>query len=187
MILTSEPEIIVAGGTADWTKRLPDYPPSAGYTIKYEFRGPSTLDITGTTQDDNTYAVHITPVQSAALQAGLYVYRLWALLGTNKYWVGDGRLQVDPDFSTLASYDGRTKARRILDAVDACLENKATTDQYQFVINGRELRRYHVAELISLREYYAVMVQQENLRERVKAGKSIFRHVQVKFTGRGNV
>ena len=56
--------------------------------------------------------------------------------------------------SIAAGHDARSHVQRVLDAIEAVLEKRATLDQEQYRINNRELRRTPIADLLKLRDRY---------------------------------
>ena len=60
-----------------------------------------------------------------------------------------------PDIAQLAAgHDARSHVQRVLDAIEAVLEKRATLDQERYRINNRELVRTPVADLLKLRDRY---------------------------------
>ena len=65
-----------------------------------------------------------------------------------------------PDIAQLAAgHDARSHVQRVLDAIEAVLEKRATLDQEQYRINNRELRRTPIADLLKLRDRYRMELQ----------------------------
>lgn len=59
------------------------------------------------------------------------------------------------------STDDRTENERILDAINATIENRATSDQQYYMIGTRQLHRIPIAELRLLRSTYITAVRRE--------------------------
>jgi hypothetical protein len=63
--------------------------------------------------------------------------------------------------ATTGPVDARTMNERILDAVLATLEKTASKEQQRYVVDGRELERWPLAELERLASRYRSLVAQE--------------------------
>ncbi|MTH79413.1 hypothetical protein [Paracoccus aestuariivivens] len=112
---------------------------------------------------------------------GRYVWALRALRGSDVIEYQTGDLLIGADIASLTSgFDGRSHARRVLEAVEAVLENRASIDQERYSINNRELWRTPVADLLMLRSRYRDEVRREE--QAVNGGQSLLgRQVKVRF------
>jgi hypothetical protein len=72
--------------------------------------------------------------------------------------------------TAAAGFDGRSHARKVLDAIEAVMEDRATVDQKRVQINGRELERFPITDLIKLRQTYQFEVAREENAARLAAG-----------------
>lgn len=124
--------------------------PITAYTFKVSLRGPSTQDITGTVTGDSITFDMLIPV------AGMYRYTLLAI-DTNQIrtLIESGDLVVTPDPTAIEDgQDLRSHAKKVLDAIEAVLEKRATKDQESHTIAGRSLSRTPIADLLMLRDRY---------------------------------
>jgi len=86
---------------------------------------------------------------------GRYWWQLRASNSTDTVLVEAGDTIVHPDLSTVPSgYDGRGHAERVLEAIEAVIEGRATIDQQSYQINNRSLSRTPIADLMRLRSHY---------------------------------
>lgn len=169
---TRVPEQIVAGNTLKFTIDLEDYRPGDGWQLSYHFLNASA-DLgqhDGTDNGDGTHLVTVDASTTAGWAAGRYSYRAFVSKGTERFSAGEGELVVEPDFATVATYDGRTHARKVLDSVEALLEGKATKDQASYTVQGRALQRYSFEELLKLRDRLRQEVQAEEDAARIASG-----------------
>ncbi|UXU73696.1 hypothetical protein [Paracoccus sp. SMMA_5] len=92
-----------------------------------------------------------------------------------------GNMRLRPDISLIpAGHDGRSHAARVLDAIEAVLENRATMDQQKYAINNRELWRTPIPELLLLRDRYRAELRREQ--QAARRGQSLLgRQVKVRF------
>lgn len=176
-------EQIVAGDTLDFTVSVPDYPASDGWTLKYSltarFSTPtqSTITLTASTNDNGAdYDIEVAPATTADWAAGYYTWARWVeKSGARQTLTESGTLQIlaDPEL-TAQGHDSRTHARKVLDAIEAVIENRATLDQESYTINGRSLNRTPIAELLKLRTIYRNEVEAEyRAKNNVTGGKKL--------------
>lgn len=177
---------MVAGSTTTWKKEDPDYAPSDGFTLTYHFRGNAvgaSFSVVATTSTSGDYwEATITNAKTEGLPVGAYGWQAQISDGTNKHVIGSGTLLLQADFAdTDAPYDPRSQTKRILDAIEATIEGRASSDQLSYSIAGRSLTKMSPADLITLRSHYASLYAQELRAERVAQGESFFRTVKTRF------
>ncbi len=159
---TQEPTEVTANDAITWRRTLVDFPPSEGWELSYALRGPALLDITATA-DAGGYLVS----NSAPATSGEYYLQGYVTRNTERHTVYSGNLTVKPDLSaiTTGTYDGRSRVKRTLDAIDAVLENRASQDELQLEINtgtsSRRLARIPHDQLLKLRSVYAGLYWRE--------------------------
>lgn len=164
----------------------PVYKPADGWTLKLYFRGATALDITATTQDAYTFLVTLTVAQSGTLTSGQYFFQAYVSKGSGAseetHMVDSGAIRVLPNLSAAAAgFDGRSPARKTLDAIEAVLAKRATTDQQSYTIGQRTLTRIPLDQLLVFREKYARIVAQENRRLRRAKGLPFFESIGTEF------
>lgn len=151
----NEPKQLRPGMTITWTESVSDYPPSAGWTLRYTLTDTSNAIIITTTTSGDGYLVTLTPStlrpNDAAITAGFYRLYGYVEKGTGatleRHEVSDTVVEVLPYLEitpitggeTLASIDTRTHARKMLDAIEALMLKRATKAQASYQIAGRAL------------------------------------------------
>ena len=99
-----------------------------------------------------------------------------------RYLVWRGRINVLADLEAASgSYDGRTHVKKVLDAIEAVLENRASKEVLDSDIEGVQLRRIPHAELLEMRENYLGYYKQELAAENLDAGLASGRMVLTRF------
>ncbi len=180
MIATTEPLELTQGDTVQWQKTFADYP-SSEWTVSYNIRGASSLDVTATQNNDGiTHSVLLSSAQTADLKDGNYWWQAVAVhkSTSERATVSTGDFLVKPDLAILPEgYDGRSHTKKTLDALEAIIENRASLDQQSYSINGRSLSRMDVAELLSWHSKYKGFYQAELRR----AGKGKSSKIQTRF------
>jgi len=71
--------------------------------------------------------------------------------------------------------------KKMLDAIEAVLEGRVTSDVEAYQIAGRSITKISITELKDLHAYYLGKVNQEEDQERVATGKTSKRKIKVKF------
>lgn len=181
-IPTIEPREFAIGETLVWRSSFPDYSPAEGWALTYYFRGPTKFDVVAATDDENPdgFKSTLPATESEKCIAGTYFWQAWVSKDADKYRLASGETVAVPGLPTEdAKFDGRIVAKRILDAIDAVMEGKATKDQQQYTIAAggaqQQLIRIPIPELLELRKYYAAIVRRHN-----RKGKS-FRTIKIQF------
>lgn len=173
IIPTSEPAELRAGLTWVWKKSLSDYPATT-WTLTYWFK---QMGVSGTnfsvvaSADGMDYSVTVTAATTANYTADDYSWVAVASSGTESYEVDRGTLKVLPKYNAVAALDDRSHARKVLEAIEAVIENRATKDQEEYSFSNRSLKRTPLPDLIKLRDKYRAEVYAEEASERAANGK----------------
>jgi hypothetical protein len=182
---TCEPDQITAGDTASWKRSFQDFPPSEGWALTYAFvkKGGEIPAINVPTTTDGIYFV--VNASSANWTPGDYYGQAYITKGTERYQVWEGALTVRANLAGQNPGDIRSQARRTLDAIEAVIEKTAGQQIKEWTVEGLQLQRRDMTELIMLRDKYKVIVQKEEAAARVRAGKGSGRRILTKFTRPG--
>ena len=183
-IPTSEPPFARAGDTWEWRKTLPDFPAGTN-TLTYTLFNAAGVETITASADGTVHVIDEAPATTSAFAAGRYDWIAQVSDGTDKYTVGKGAIDVLPDLSAASTYDGRSHARTVLDAINAMIEGRATDaeiDIVRSVRGGRDTQR-DPAHLIKLRQHYAAMVKAEDDAVALANGQQTGRFIQTRFTG----
>lgn len=165
-----EPISATAGDTISWQKSLPDYPASAGWVLSYAFIGVDVHSAVAIADGDD-FTVTITATDSAAWVPGDYVWQATVAFGAERYTVATGRLSILADLTRqTAGFDARSSARRMLDAVEAVLERRASSAELEVTYNGRALKYMPISDLLALRDRCRADVRAEDNAARAASG-----------------
>lgn len=181
-IPTTEPTAARAGDTWRWSRSLSDYPADI-WTLTYTlFNAASKISITASA-DGADHLVDVAPATTADYPAGAYDWVSHVSDGTDRFQVGAGSMSVLPDLSAVSSYDGRSHARKMLDAIDALLEGRATSGQIDLVTASSEHESITKRPdlLLKMRQHYAAAVANEEQAAAIARGDNLGRIVQVRF------
>lgn len=161
------PQKITAGLTFDARIRASGYPATL-WTAQLLLRGPKSINVPVTIDGDHL-VIRANAAVTETWPAGNYWYSLRASSGDNVDEISSGQITIMPDLAGQADgYDGKTHARRTLDAIEAVIEKRASMDQERYRINNRELYRTPIADLLKLRDLYRMEVAREDQAQRGK-------------------
>lgn len=158
-IPTHEPAQLVAGDTAKWTRSLSDYPADEGWTLTYTLVRDGVQEQFSASADGDKHAVTVAAATTAAWTVGEYHWQARVEKSGEKYVIGEGVVEVLPDFAAASSgYDARTHEEKVLEALKAVQEGRASKSQKDMSISsggggvsigyltpaelGKEIRRY---------------------------------------------
>ena len=177
-----EPTQARVGETWTWKKTLADFPANV-WTLSYTlFNSSGVVSITASA-DGTDHLVDVAPATTAGYAVGRYDWIAQIDDGTDVHQVGKGAIQVLPDVASASSYDGRSHARKMLDAINAILEGRATNsdiDVVQTAVGGRSITN-DLEQLLKLKQQYAAAVKAEDDAIALANGQTTGRFIQTRF------
>ena len=190
---TIEPTRITTNDTVEWTRTFSDYPADE-WTLQYRYRGPGegfNIDATQNADVPAKFDVVIDPADTEDVDtAGTYTWEAWVTnIADNtiqKLAIPAGCVQIFLGFEAdeTAAVETRSKAKIMLDAIDAALLAFATSDIVEYEITtpagNRRVKRSDKTALISERKYWAGIVTNEIAREGAKNGKPLMNNIYMK-------
>ncbi|RKW39818.1 MAG: hypothetical protein D8H96_12015 [Lautropia sp.] len=128
--------------------------PAPEWRLSVVLRGPSVIDLHAV-PDGRNHLLYVSATITRGWLHGEYAVSVRAQRGDDIEEIDSGTVTVRPDIAQLAAgHDARSHVQRVLDAIEAVLEKRATLDQERYRINNRELVRTPVADLLKLRDRY---------------------------------
>ena len=186
-IQTIEPLVARAGETWVWERTFADYP-APTWALTYTFFFASGVFSVTASASGTAHRVTVSAADSAARTAGRYNWTAQASKGAGasieRYQVGAGAIQILPNLAAATTYDGRSHARKVLDAINAMIEGSATAGQLavvQAATGGGTSTGYAPAELRKWQQQYAAAVQAEDQAAALARGDPSGRFIQVRF------
>jgi len=175
----SIPDTIRAGATLDLPVVLTAHPAPA-WSLTLILRGPSQIDLQSAA-DGPSHLLGAEAAVTADWTPGKYWWQLRAQSGETVEVVDEGQLTVAADLAAVdGPHDGRTHPERVLAAIEAVIEGRASMDQESYSINNRSLSRTPIADLLVLRSKYKAEVLAA--RRVAAGGSSLFgRQIKVRF------
>jgi hypothetical protein len=164
-----------AGNTLDDLKSVPQYPATSGWTLKLRLapRTAGTVITLTAVAEGADFRVQATATTTAAWAAGWYTFEYFVEnAGGEVYTVEVGQLQILAPLA--AGQDNRSHVEKVLAAIEAVLEGRASTDQEEMRISvagdWRMIKRTPIPELIKLKNLYAGYLRNEQAASNLAAG-----------------
>lgn len=180
----TEPTEIVAGDYIQWTKAEDtDLAIADGWVLSYAIvTAGKNIDIQTTDNGDNSHLATISAADSAKLPSGTYNWQSYITKATERYLVKTGVLKISVNFADLdGGFDGRSYWKITLENIEAVLQSRASKDQSSYTVNGRQLSRTSVPDLIALYDKAKAKVVAEEQAERQKNGLGGSNNIYVRF------
>lgn len=176
------PEELYGGDTWYFKLGYSDYTPT-DYDLVVYFSSPNGRFSATGVADGSDFVFTVAASNMDAYSYGDYQYQIRAEHKTNstKFTIGEGDVYVRPPLDLAG--DHRHQIKKVLDAIDAVIANRATTDQQSMSIAGRSLSRMSIGELRDFRAWYSQQWERLRGERKQKAfGKSRGNNIRARFT-----
>lgn len=158
------PAQLHAGDTLQRTLYLAGYEPGDGWQAVLTIADSAASHDIESSPGGANNASHVLDINTGTLAAGSYRYGLVVKNGTDRLTLQAGRLQILPNFADGAG-DHRSHCEKVLEAIEALLEGKAGKDVAKLTVDGQNLERYPIPDLLVLRDKYraelAVLIRRQ--------------------------
>jgi len=180
---TIEPVSFYAGDSVRWKRSLGDFPASQGWTLSYVLVKEGTPPITVTAQaDGDDHAVSIAPTVSAQYAPGVYRWQAFVEKDADRFTIGEGTIEIKADFATQTmGFDARSHVQRMVDALRARLEKRASNDQMEMMVGGEKLALIPMHRVRELLSSYETQLAIERKAERIAKGLGGGGNILVRF------
>ena len=182
---TSEPNELQLGDFWAWkrTDLSTDYP-TASYSLSYEFNlvdGSTAANFTLTaTESNDEYIIEVSNTTSYTSGEYNWVSYITRSSDSARIKLSEGFTEIQENYATTTS-SVRSHAKKVLDAIEAVIENRATMDQSSMSIAGRSLSRLTIDELLQFRDRYKAEYLKEVKKARIKNKKDSGNTIKVRF------
>lgn len=156
---TYTPSSLIAGITWHWTRDLADYPADT-WTLTYYLRsstGAALITIAGTA-DGTTHKLLVT--STGSYTAGVYTYQAVVTDGDYTYLVEEGEIEVVAGLASSTA-DPRSHARKMVDAIRAVIEGRASSDILMYSIGGMQIQQMSPKQLQEWLNFYEARLARE--------------------------
>lgn len=181
----TEPNELQLGDFWAWkrTDLSNDYP-TASYSLSYEFNlidGATVSNFTLTaSESNNEYVIESTNTTSYAKGEYNWIAYITRSSDSARIKISEGFTEIQDNYATTTN-SVRSHAKKVLDAIEAVIENRATMDQSSMSIAGRSLSRLTVDELMTFRDRYKTEYLKEIKKARIKNNKDSGNAIKVRF------
>ncbi|WPY95607.1 hypothetical protein T8T21_05650 [Limimaricola variabilis] len=152
--------------------------PTSGWTLSLALRGPASIDVSATGEGENHH-LSADAATTAGWAPGTYWYQIRATDDVDVQLVEEGQVRILEDLAAAGpGFDGRSHAEKVLAAIEAVIEGRASLDQSEYRINNRSLTRTPVSDLLKLRNQYRAEVRAQRMARR---GRGSARRHLVRF------
>ncbi len=165
--LTSMPDTVRLGDTLSVKFSLADFPADDGWTATVYWIGVLTDYSKATTASGSDHLLSLTPTETNDnLNVEQMQWNIQVVKGTDKYTPDNGTQDGLVNFSTAAAQDLRSSNQKVLDAIVATIENRASLDQQEYTIKDRQLKRMTIEELLKFQSIYEARVASDKRKEK---------------------
>mgnify|MGYP003624280916 CR=1 FL=1 len=183
--LDTEPNELQLGDFWAWkrTDLSTDYP-TASYALSYEFNlvdgsTASNFSLTAT-ESNNEYIIEVSSTTSYTAGEYNWIAYITRSSDTARIKISEGFTEIQENYATVST-SVRSHAKKVLDAIEAVIENRATMDQSSMSIAGRSLSRLTIDELLQFRDRYKAEYLKEVKKARIKNKKDSGNTIKIRF------
>lgn len=178
---TNEPASVAVGDKIEWVKHLSDFLPADSWVLSYSLvNSDNKITFSATDNGDEKHLVSIPSATSASWAPGDYRWQSYVEKAGERFTVGYGAITLTPNFSSAAQ-DGRSHVKRVLDLLEAVIENRASSDQLAYSIAGRSVSKMAPEQLLTLYDRYRALYKQEQQEEKIASGHMPGGKIKVRF------
>lgn len=167
------PEQIFAGATLEFSEYLSEYPAGTSCFVSYILINSANRMVITSTPDGTNHKYFVPAATTANFESGTYSYQKVVYSDTDVIVLEQGACVVTPLFAGVNTLDNRTFAQRMVEAIEAVLENRATMTQSSITYKNRTLQNTPYTELIQALSIFKMQVQQEQNLQKLKNGEQI--------------
>ena len=160
-----------------------DYP-VADYALTYEFNlidGSTAANFTLTaTESGDEYIISTSSTTSYTVGNYNWISYITRSSDSARVKLEEGYVEIQDNYATTSN-SVRSHAKKVLDAIEAVIENRASMDQQSMSIAGRSLSRMSITDLMTFRDRYKAEYLKEVKIARIKNGLASGNTIKVNF------
>ena len=172
-----------AGDTLSFTETHSAYPASDGWTLHYGLFNAQQVITLNAVADGDDHKISQTADQTTTWMPGRFDYTRYVTHNDGRRLsLSSGSIKMLPDLGT--PFDGRSHARKMMEAIEALLENRAGKDELDLLrgrFKEREIERDRSA-LITAHAKYQTEVASEDQAAALARGEKTTRNIKARFT-----
>lgn len=174
------PAQITAGDSLSFSDSVGEYSAADGWVLTYGLSDGTSQHSISSSADGQNHKFTVATTATAGWPPGKYRWQAYVAKGSERITVGRGFVEVRPDFLNSAT-DPRHHVEKVLAALEAMIEGRASQDQQSLSLNGRSLTRMPIEELLKFRDSYKVELRNLKAAERVAQGLGSGNKIMVRF------
>lgn len=158
------PSELQIGDTWLWTEGVALYPASAGWALSFSLYryGQPVIRIDASASGDD-FTISVPAATTGGKAAGQWHWTAYVSRGADRSTVETGTVTLKPDLAAADSTtDLRTENEKILDALIATQQRRASKEQESMQIGGRSIRYLPPEELERMIGIYTYKVKAES-------------------------
>jgi hypothetical protein len=182
----TEPTELVIGDRWLWKRAdLGSIYAPADYSLTYvadkQASSSTTFSITAT-ESGSEYLIEVASATTAGYTSGTYNWQAYITRTSDsqRLSVARGQWSILANLSASTA-DPRSHVKKVLDAIEAVIESRASIDQMSYSIAGRSLARTPITDLLVLRDKYRSEYMSELNADRVSRGLARKNKLLVRF------
>lgn len=167
------PNKILAGDTLSFVNTISEYSDDDGYTANFVLNSASVEYSFAASGVGTEFTFAQTAAQTALWVAGKYTYLIYSAKAAERFTIERGEIDIKADIVGAGGVDVRTHAQKVLDAICAVLEKRASSDQRDFQLaGGVSISKLDHGDLLSFKRQYENIRRKEIEDENIKNGKT---------------
>ena len=176
-----EPSNLIAGDTLTFRKALTAFPASV-WTLTYYLLGDNKYSFTATA-DGDTHVIEVASTTTDDWVAGIYKWEAYASITGERYLAAAGSIIIksNPAAATYVAKDNKSHVKRVLEAIEAVIEGRASRADLSYSIQGRSIQHISPAELIKWYSFYKQQYQNELAGEKASNGLGTGHRIITRF------
>ncbi len=182
---TIEPLVVTAGDLVSWKRTLPDYSAADGWVLSYALTKSGVRITFSSAASGSGHLIAVPATTSAAWAAGAYLIQGYVTKAatSERYRVFEANIEILTNLAAQSGgYDGRSHAKKCLDAIEAVLESRAGKSVQSWSGLEQSFSLIPTADLLTMRDKYRVEYQAEQAASNIARGLGSKRNVFVRFT-----
>lgn len=129
------------------------------------------------------YTLSVPSTSTGLWTPGVYKWIGQYSYGNSVYSVYAGTTEILPGFSTIV--DTRSHAKKMLDAIEAVLEGRASDDVQQYQVSfgstSKSISKIPIEQLLVIRDRFKAEYKRELMAENIKNGIPVSTNIKVRF------
>lgn len=181
-MLPALPNTLRAGDTLADLFDLSDYQ-APTWVLHFALMSATTKYTADCLENGTAHELSVDSATTAAWVAGSYTWVAYVTSGDSRITLSSGSVQILPDLVAASSYDGRTPARKALEAAEAALADYGSKAYLQeFQIGDRRQKFSTPGDFLAFVDRLRAQVRAEEAAERIARGLAPKNKLLVRFT-----